>query len=98
MKKYMSFALAFLLVATLFTACGRRNVSKDPGGMITDSMVTTESTRPVNPVPTMTIPTAETTESTKSSESVEDSSLPEETPRPTLTEPINSSAVAQKIS
>lgn len=101
MKKYMSFALAFLLVATLFTACGRSNISKDPGGMITDSMVTTESTRPSRPDPTMTMPTMDSTESTESSESTESTestSMPEESEHSMLTDPVNSSAVSQKMS
>lgn len=95
MKKYMAFALAFLLVATIFTACGRGNVSNDPNGMITDSMVTTEMTKPVDPVPTMTFPT---TEETESSETTDSASRPEESTFPTLTDPVNPSNTTEKAS
>ena len=54
MKKYFAFALAYLLAASLLTACG--NVSDHPGGRIT---APTEASRPIDPMPTMTIPPAE---------------------------------------
>ncbi len=86
MKKYMAFALAFLLIATLFTACGRGNVSKEPNGMIKDS-ITNETTMPVNPLPTMTIP-SETTEET--SETTQPST-PDDSTSPTLADSVNPS-------
>lgn len=101
MKKYLAFALAFLLTATIFTACGRGTVSNDPHGMITDSVVTTETTKPVDPVPTMTMPTAETTkpsESSVPSEPSDSASDPSESTHPTLTEPVNKPYAAEKTS
>ena len=54
MRNYLAAALAFLLAASMLTAC--RNVSDDPGGRITEP---TKAVRPVDPMPTMTIPPAE---------------------------------------
>ena len=58
MKKYLSLALAFLLAASLLTACGCGNVSQDPGGRIT-APTTEPASRPTNPQPTMTLPHSE---------------------------------------
>ena len=53
MKKYLAFALSFLMAAAALTACDRGTVSEDPGGRIT---APTGHSEPINPIPTMTIP------------------------------------------
>ena len=59
MKKYICTALALLIAASVFVGCGctNRNVSNQPGGMITDP--TTVPT--TNPMPTKTTPPEDTT-------------------------------------
>lgn len=98
MKKYMAFALAFLLVATLFTACGRGMVSNNPSGMITDSMGPSATTRPVNPVPTMTIPATRNTESSEATGTTGSASNSEESTNSTLTDSVNPSNSTQDVS
>ena len=59
MKKYLCIAAAILVLSGCFTGCGRKNVSDDPNGRITDPTVVT--TAPI-PEPTMTtMPTVPTT-------------------------------------
>ena len=51
MKKFLVSALACLLAATAVTGCGRKTVSDDPGGRITDP---TGPQEPIVTLPSMT--------------------------------------------
>ena len=64
MRKYLAAALALAIMATAFAGCGKRNVSDNGNGLITES---TAMTNPATTMPsTDTIPsmTAETTSPT----------------------------------
>ena len=65
MKKYLCAAVAILILAACFTGCGKKNVSDDPNGRITDPTVETPT---MIPEPTVTtIPTQVPTESNNGS-------------------------------
>ena len=51
MKKYLCAAVAILILAACFTGCGKKNVSDDPNGRITDPTVETPT---MIPEPTVT--------------------------------------------
>lgn len=65
MKKYILTAFALLMAVSMMTGCGcsNRNVSDQPGGMITDP---TNIPATTNPMPTMTTPPEDTTRPTES--------------------------------
>lgn len=74
MKRYLSIAMAVLLMAGVFTGCGcmDRNVSSHPGGMITE-----ETTRPtIMPEPTATHATTAPTEHRTEPTTTTDATIP----------------------
>ena len=56
MKKYLCAAVAILILAACFTGCGKKNVSDDPNGRITDPTVETPTMIPEPTVTTLPPP------------------------------------------